>query len=75
MSVGSPCVGNLNPAGDPLFCGPDNYYLRSDSPALPENSIIECDSYMGALPMGCQVVPVETHTWGSVKALYSGEEE
>ena len=70
VSVDNPSQGSLNFGADPLFCGTDNYYLRSDSPALPENSPVGCSSYLGALPMGCQVVPVETKSWGAVKALY-----
>jgi hypothetical protein len=60
-----------NFSGDPLFCGPDNYYLHSDSPCSPGNHPdgIDC-GLIGPLPVGCGPVSTEETTWGAVKALY-----
>jgi hypothetical protein len=62
---------NGNICADPLFCDgpPQNYYLREDSPCVPGG---EC-GLMGALPVGCGPTPVETGTWGAIKALYRSE--
>ncbi len=59
---------------DPLFCGApgsENYYLRSDSPCVPENQ--DFDEYcmpMGARPVACGAVSIEKTTWGSIKSMY-----
>jgi hypothetical protein len=59
---------------DPLFCGAagsENYYLRSDSPCIPENQ--DFDEYcepMGACPVACGAVSVERTTWGSIKSMF-----
>jgi hypothetical protein len=59
---------------DPLFCGAagsDNYYLRSDSPCVPENQ--DFDDYcmpMGARPAACGGVAVERTGWGSIKSIF-----
>jgi hypothetical protein len=76
--------GNGIPAGyiekgtnlsvDPLFCGAagsENYYLRSDSPCVPENQ--DFDEYclpMGACPVACGAVSAERTTWGSIKSIF-----
>ncbi|MFA4947106.1 MAG: right-handed parallel beta-helix repeat-containing protein [Candidatus Krumholzibacteriia bacterium] len=59
---------------DPLFCGAagsENYYLRSDSPCLPENQDFdEICLPMGACPVACGAVSVERTTWGSIKSIF-----
>jgi hypothetical protein len=62
-----------NFSADPLFCGiagSENYFLRSDSPCLPENNPYDLPVMAGPLPMGCGSVRTEMKTWGAVKALY-----
>jgi hypothetical protein len=56
---------------DPLFCDAVNLDLRlsSESPCVPGG---DCGQ-MGALPIGCGPTPVETGTWGAIKALYRSE--
>jgi predicted outer membrane repeat protein len=62
-----------NFALDPLFCGPalDNYQIRADSPCLPGNHPggVECGT-IGALPEGCEAVPVELVSWSAIKSRY-----
>ncbi|MBD3366818.1 MAG: hypothetical protein GF405_01435 [Candidatus Eisenbacteria bacterium] len=57
---------------DPEFCLGDNpdapYALRDGSPCLAENS--PCGELVGAFGQGCGENPVETTTWGAVKALF-----
>jgi hypothetical protein len=51
--------------------GSENYYLRSDSPCVPENQ--DFDEYclpMGACPVACGAVSVERTTWGSIKSIF-----
>lgn len=66
--------GNV-PAGnnyslDPGFCDQSgsNYTLRADSPCLPENN--DCSVLIGAFSTGCDAVPVQEITWGSLKRKY-----
>lgn len=56
--------------GDPLFCSPlsGNFLVATVSPAAPANSA--CGQLVGALPVGCATVPVETQTWGRLKATF-----
>ena len=68
----STCTGQYdNFSADPLFCGPNTYYLHSDSPCAPGNQPdgIDC-GLIGPLPVGCGAVSVEMRTWGSIKAMY-----
>lgn len=60
-----------NFAGDPLFCGVANYYLRADSPCAPGaiHDNVDC-GLIGPLPVGCGTVRVEAKSWGAVKAMY-----
>lgn len=62
---------NDNISVDPLFCDAANLDLRlsSDSPCAPGG---DC-GLVGALPIGCGPTPVETGTWGAIKALYRSE--
>jgi hypothetical protein len=59
---------------DPRFCGApgsENYFLRSDSPCVPENQ--DFDDYcepMGARPVACGAVSVERASWGRIKSIY-----
>ncbi len=63
-----------NISADPLFCdalGSENYYLRSDSPCVPENQDFdEICLPMGARPVACGGVAVERSTWGSIKSIF-----
>ncbi|MFH1756342.1 MAG: NosD domain-containing protein [Candidatus Latescibacterota bacterium] len=58
---------------DPEFCGATagNLNLQSDSPCAPGNSPWPASGLIGALPVGCNEVAVENHTWGVIKQLYS----
>jgi predicted outer membrane repeat protein len=63
---------------DPLFCDPvdcddapttlGDYSVREDSPCLPENNL--CGELIGALGLGCEVIPVRESTWGAIKKLF-----
>ena len=57
---------------DPLFChhaNPSEHYsLHSDSPCAPDSNP-DCGG-IGALGVGCGATPVQTITWGRVKALH-----
>lgn len=57
---------------DPEFCGAGegNLYLQSDSPCAPGNSPWPAAGLIGALPVGCDLVQVESRTWGSIKKIY-----
>jgi hypothetical protein len=59
-------------SGDPEFCGPleGNFYLQSDSPCAPGDSPWPTVGLIGALPVGCGTVKVESHTWGAIKEMY-----
>ena len=62
---------------DPQFCGilgTGNYQLQSDSPCAPGNhpTGVDC-GLIGALPVICGAVEVQTKTWGSIKSLYKDE--
>jgi hypothetical protein len=63
-----------NFSADPAFCGTlasFDYTLNGDSPCAPGNHPdgVAC-GLIGALPVACGDVPVQLHTWGSIKALY-----
>lgn len=57
-----------NVSVDPLFCGPEEsaWTLRDDSPCAADNSL-GCGQ-IGAWGVGCGAVPVETTSWGRLKA-------
>jgi hypothetical protein len=63
-----------NISADPLFCGgagSQDYYLRSDSPCLPENQDFDLICLpMGARPAACGGVAVERSTWGTIKSIF-----
>jgi hypothetical protein len=64
-----------NFSADPVFCGTIasfDYTLDAASPCAPGNDPGggAC-GLIGALPVACGDVPVQLHTWGSIKALYS----
>lgn len=65
-------LGESSFSADPMFCGPENYYLNAMSPCAPgnhPNGISQCGQ-IGPLPVGCGPVGVKATTWGAVKALY-----
>jgi hypothetical protein len=68
---------NGNFALDPQYCGIDdsgNYFLQSDSPCAPGNHPDGYDcGLIGALPVNCGTVDVQTETWGTIKSLYKGD--
>ncbi len=69
---------NGNISVDPQFCGvkySGNYYLQSDSPCAPGNhpSGDDC-GLIGAFPVNCGEVDVQTKTWGTIKSLYKRDE-
>ncbi len=49
-----------------MLCDPDagDFHLHADSPCLADCGVI------GAWPVECGVVQVETTTWGAVKAMF-----
>lgn len=57
-----------NFALDPLFCDGQiaDGTLRADSPCAPEHSPTGC-GLIGARPVGCDAVPLETMSWGRLK--------
>jgi hypothetical protein len=64
-------------ASDPRFCAPvlceseiepGDYAVAQNSPALPAYSL--CGEQIGALSDGCDPVPIETTSWGAVKARF-----
>jgi hypothetical protein len=61
---------NGNFSADPLFCDRDggDFTLRSDSPCAPPG-VTGC-GLVGALPVGCDPVSVESLSWGKVKGAY-----
>jgi hypothetical protein len=61
---------NGNISADPLFCDPENgdFRLDRDSPCAPEENP-DC-GLIGAWPIGCGSTPVESTTWGALKALF-----
>jgi hypothetical protein len=68
-----------NFTADPQFCGVPGsglYTLQSDSPCAPGNHPdgIDCGQ-IGAFPVGCGEVKVQTKSWGRVKAMWRGTEE
>jgi hypothetical protein len=76
-SLGELCLGPGCFSAEPQFCGvlgSNNYYLQSDSPCVPGN---HPDGYgcglIGALPVGCGSVEIQTRTWGAIKSLYTDE--
>lgn len=70
----SPCIPHdINFFLDPLFCDETggNYFLRPDSPCLPENGPLSfCEERIGPLPVGCAPVPAEAKSWGQIKVRY-----
>jgi len=71
LSECTPAESN-NISQEPQFCGVDpvgsmNFYIQSDSPCAPAQS--SC-GLIGALPVGCGTVSVQTRTWSFVKDLY-----
>ena len=65
---------NGNISVDPQFCGvkySGNWYLQSDSPCAPGNhpSSDDC-GLIGAFPVNCGEVDVQTKSWGTIKSLY-----
>jgi hypothetical protein len=68
--------GGGNFSADPEFCAADpaatlSVFLQSDSPCAPGNHPggTSC-GLVGAGPVGCNTVGVETRTWTAVKFLY-----
>jgi predicted outer membrane repeat protein len=68
-------VSNENIEADPMFCDPgnDNYFVRTNSPCLPQYNA--CGLLMGAHGSGCGPglsagSSVEPSSWGKVKARY-----
>lgn len=61
---------NGNISLDPLFCdlAGGDLSVNAASPCAPEHSG-ECD-LIGALGVGCGPTALESHSWGSIKALY-----
>ncbi len=56
---------------DPQFCAMGDYRIGSNSPCAPGASPLGGSCVLvGALPPDCTITPVETRTWGSIKALY-----
>ena len=55
---------------DPLFCDPEvlDFTVRTNSPCAPGN-VPGCGA-IGAWPVGCGSVNVESSSWGKIKALY-----
>ncbi len=56
---------------DPLFCAGGDYRIKSTSPCVAGASPLggSCQ-LIGALEADCSTTPVQTRTWGSIKALY-----
>jgi hypothetical protein len=61
---------NGNISADPLFCNPGigDFTLHANSPCAPDSNP-DC-GLIGAWPVGCADTPVETTTWGAIKAIY-----
>lgn len=59
-----------NFSADPLFCDAvtGDYRLAKSSPCLPEGNV--CDELIGAWGQGCEPVPVEIVTWGTLKQRF-----
>jgi len=72
-TIGWSPIGNGNFSADPLFCdlAQGNYFLRANSPCLPES--MTC-GLIGAYSVGCDSVAVVSRTWGAVKGLYRIEQ-
>ena len=65
--------GNLNL--DPGFCAVApaaslNFSLQADSPCAPGNHPQGACGLIGAAPVGCETVGIQSETWGRVKSLY-----
>ena len=59
-----------NFSADPLFCDPENgnFTIQSNSPCAPPGAT-GC-GLIGALPVGCGPVSVESESWGRIKGRY-----
>lgn len=57
-----------NFAADPLFCGPGDYHLRTDSPCAPPG-VTGC-GLVGALVPACDPTSVRTGSWARVKHAF-----
>lgn len=68
---GAPEEADGNIFLDPRFCdAPDgNFELPGDSPCAPGNTPPGCD-FIGCFGVACAETPVETTTWGEVRAGY-----
>jgi hypothetical protein len=63
------CPGGAdNISLDPMFCGPDRWDLRADSPCASANS--PTCGLIGLRDAGCGVNPVQQTTWGQIKATW-----
>jgi predicted outer membrane repeat protein len=73
-----PLAGQLgahgNIAQDPLFCEAENgdFTIRADSPCAPFFRPNPTCGLIGAWPVGCAATPVETTSWGALKAKFQG---
>lgn len=63
-----PVVADIG--ADPLFCNPEyeDWSVRANSPCAPGNSP-GCGA-IGAWPVGCGAVSVESKSWGQIKGMY-----
>ena len=68
--------GGGNTSVDPQFCavdpaGSENFSLQADSPCAPGNhpTGAPCE-LIGAVPVGCAVVPIEATTWSRLKCMF-----
>jgi hypothetical protein len=73
LHLSDACGPEIQMSQDPQFCGPSggNFYLQSDSPCAPGNSPWPTVGLIGALPVACGTVKVESHTWGAIKEMYN----
>ena len=55
---------------DPLFCDPEanDFTLRSSSPCAPPG-ITGC-GLVGALPVECGPISLQSETWAAIKGMY-----
>ncbi|HEX5131162.1 MAG TPA: right-handed parallel beta-helix repeat-containing protein [Candidatus Krumholzibacteria bacterium] len=60
-----------NFSSDPSFCSATDYRVMPSSPCAPGQSPLGTNcGLIGALPADCSTTPVESRTWGGVKAIY-----